>query len=79
MNEMFENYPKGRAYAPSITGTPSWVEEYRVVRALWLLQLYRVLEKGKNSHVRAEDYGFSKAWGPRFRDWELDNMEYVQD
>ena len=33
-NGTFENYPKGRAYTPPITGSPSWVEEYRVVRAL---------------------------------------------
>lgn len=84
-NDIFENYPKGRAYTPPITGTPSWVEEYRVVRALWLLQLYRVLEtkhdplKRKSSPIGAEDYGFSEAWGPRLKDWELDNMECVQD
>lgn len=84
-NDTFENYPKGRAYTPPTTGTPSWVEEYRVVRALWLLQLYRVLEtkyeplKGNDSYLRAEDYGFSQAWGTRLKDWEYDNMECVQD
>lgn len=82
---IFENYPKGRAYTPSITGAPSWVEEYRVLRALWLLQFYRILEahyeslKGKSSHVGAKDYGFCEAWGPRLKNWELDNMECVQD
>lgn len=84
-SDTFENYPEGRAYTPPIAGTPSWVEEYRVVRALWLLQLYRILElkneplKGKSSHVKAENYGFSEAWGPRLESWELDNMECVQD
>ena len=81
----FENYPKGRAYTLPITGTPSWVEEYRVVRALWRLQLYRILKnkyepfKGKSSPVQAEDYEFSEAWGTRLKDWELDDMECVQD
>ena len=84
-DHIFENYPKGRAYSPSISGSPSWVEEYRVVRALWLLQLYRILEtkhephKGENSRVEAEDYGFCEIWRPRLKNWELDNMECIQD
>ena len=56
-----------------------------MVRALWLLQLYRILEahcespKGKSSHVGAKDYRSSEAWGPRLKNWELDNMEWVED
>lgn len=82
---IIENYPKGRAYTPSVTGAPSWVEEYRVVRALWLLQLYRILEvkcespKSKTSRVGDKKYRFSEAWEPRLKMWELDNMECVQD
>ena len=78
-------YPKGRAYTPSRTGFPSWVEEYRVVHAFWLIQLYRILQtelkpmNGNESNVPDKDYGFSAALGDRLKEWELDNMECVQD
>ncbi|KAM0802744.1 hypothetical protein BDR22DRAFT_842135 [Usnea florida] len=80
-----ENYPKGRAYTPSRTDFPSWVEEYRVVRAFWLIQLYRIFQteletnNGKESNVTNKGYGFPAALGDRLKEWELDNMECVQD
>lgn len=81
----FQNYPKGRAYTPSTSDVPSWVEEYRVVRALWQLQLYHLLKtkyepaKSKDSYAGGRDPGLLEAWGHRLKEWELDSMECVQD
>ena len=38
-----EDQPEGRVYTPARTGPPSWAEECRVVRALWLLQFYYIV------------------------------------
>ena len=61
----------------SIFGPLSWVEECRVVCALWLLQLYYVLGtkdgylSAEDSHGKAENCGFLEASGPRFKDGSL--------
>lgn len=38
--EIFQNPVEGRQYTPQKTGPASWVEEYRVVRALWRLEKF---------------------------------------
>lgn len=81
----FKNYPKGRAYTPSNIDAPSWVEEYRVVRALWLLQFYHIFEtkhepaKNNAGYVGGCGPGFLEAWRHRLNDWESDTMDCVQD
>ena len=85
LQDTLENYPKGCAYTPSRTNFPSWVEEYRVVHAFWLIQLYRILQtelkpmNGNESNVPDKGYRFSAPLGGRLKEWELDNMECVQD
>ncbi|MCJ1302768.1 hypothetical protein MMC08_005573 [Hypocenomyce scalaris] len=84
----FRDYPKGRRYTPQQTGAASWAEEYRVVRALWRLQLYCVLRQGPvwpssgeasdNASNASPDHGLSRVWG-HLQPWEIDEMECIQD
>ncbi|KAG8530095.1 uncharacterized protein KY384_005577 [Bacidia gigantensis] len=46
----FRKYPDGRKYQPPKSGPASWSEEYRVLRALWRLQLFCLISK-PNSRV----------------------------
>lgn len=71
--EPFEDHPEGRPYQPAKCGPPSWVENHRVCRALWRIQLYNDLAP----FIGSED-GPRRVWG-RLTPWELDEMQCVYD
>lgn len=90
---VFQNYPQGIPYTPQITRSISWVEKYRVERALWRLQLHAILTPGQTA-VRPFDstqYPTGTFRSPQlariypasiyraFKGWELDEMQCVQD
>ena len=77
--------PKGRPYEPLKCCHPSWVEEQRVYRALWRLQLYFDLVRitrpspGVTSQVwdLLKNEGPYRVWGKLKHFWELDEMDSV--
>ncbi len=86
-------YPQGIAYIPQRTQSVSWVEKYRVERALWRLQLHAIFTPGQ-TEVRPFDSTqyptgtIRKSQVARiypagvyraFEGWELDEMQCVQD
>ena len=88
----FRKYPEGKRYQPAKTGQASWVEEYRVIRALWRIQLLCILTKPKfrvtpNLNIEAASV---ECILPQHQNalvrilshltqWELDEMMGVQD
>ena len=86
-----EDQPEGRAYNPARTGPPSWAEECRVVRALWLLQFYYIVAShyvvplefpSDYGVIDPEDHRTSNrtlpsVWGD-LRPWEVAEMECLQ-
>lgn len=84
----FDDYPQGITYTPQKTDAISWVEDYRVERALWRLQLLAMFTPGR-TEVTQIDCTPYKTGTPReqdfariycaLTDWELDEMQCVQD
>ncbi|KAL9124042.1 MAG: hypothetical protein Q9217_006591 [Psora testacea] len=86
----FRKYPEGRSYIPNKTGLPTWVEEYRVRRALWRLQFFCLMTT-PNARVQATEephfiecsiaqrqHEFNRIWGSLTK-WEIDEILGVQD
>ncbi|KAI4129302.1 MAG: hypothetical protein LQ347_003845 [Umbilicaria vellea] len=69
-----DDHPEGRNYQPAKCGAPSWVEIYRVYRALWRIQLYYDL----TPFIGSNDDGPRRVWG-RLPSWELEEVECVHD
>jgi len=86
--EPFKDYPEGRRYTVPKTGGPSWIEQYRVVRSLWRLQLYYTLTNVSARSVSVHhldamltshpDEALRRIWG-HLRPWELDEIDCVHD
>ena len=88
----FRKYPEGKKYAPMKNGPATWVEEYRVIRALWRLQLFCLLTK-PNTRVTPrthEEAAYLECCIPARQDefsnyfshltsWEIDEILCVQD
>lgn len=84
------DHPMGRNYEPDTNDAPSWIEEQRVYRALWRIQLYYDFVKySKKQDDPCDDVrttlhlkGPRRVWG-RLLSWELDEMgcvyEYLND
>ncbi|KAL9076638.1 MAG: hypothetical protein Q9161_000970 [Pseudevernia consocians] len=75
--------PQGHRYEPLRCGRPSWIEEQRVYRALWHVQLYLDLvtitrpSLGVTSLVwdLLKNEGPHRVWGKLKRHWEVDEMD----
>ena len=79
-HSLLEN-PEGRHYTPQHTGSSSWVEEYRVVRALWRIQLYYIQPSSSAESLKriwADSQTTSSIWG-ELKPWEISEMESVHD
>ena len=87
--EIFQNPLEGRRYTPLKTGPASWVEEYRVVRALWRLQLsclftYGPWQPASVGEISAESSNLKKQtqfytlWH-LLSEWECDEMECLSE
>ena len=88
----FRKYPDGKTFNPCKTGSASWVEEYRVVRALWRLQLFCLLTKPNTRATSSISQEASliecaipyrqhemKEILSHLTNWEIDEMLGVQD
>jgi hypothetical protein len=82
-------WPPGIAYSPQDCGPPSWVEEERILRALWRLQIFFDLSRGTPDAPRPEsrprkfqNVDACEFW-KALSAWELDEIEcvyeYLQD
>ena len=88
----FRKYPDGKEYKFVKSGPATWVEEYRVVRAIWRLQLFCLLTKPNTRvTVRTDDeapfiecsipyrqHEFSKQLSLLTK-WETDEILCIQD
>ncbi|CAF9917169.1 hypothetical protein IMSHALPRED_003484 [Imshaugia aleurites] len=78
--------PEGRPYKPLQCGHPSWIEEQRVLRALWRLEVYFDLvaitrpKTGSTSQVwnLLGNEGPHRIW-PRLMRWETRELDCVYD
>lgn len=78
--------PKGQPYQPGLCGPASWVEEQRVHRALWRLELYfslvYILRDSEGEKNAACNYiwenGPHSVWGGQAY-WQLDELDSVHD
>lgn len=52
---IFSKYPEGRSYACQRTGPASWVESYRVLRALWRIQMLMASGSSASSASLTQD------------------------
>ena len=84
--------PAGVPYVAMKKGRASWVEEYRVARALWRLQLRCIFENEHDDLLGIEEDGFGPqlpnsilqklqhtAMWPPLTKWELDQVACVED
>ena len=78
-------FPEGRPYKPLTCGHPSWIEEQRVYRALWRIQLYfdlvtitrPSLDFTSQVWELLKNEGPHRVWGGLKRPWELGEMDCV--
>lgn len=85
-SESQQQRPVGCRYTPAKCGAPSWVEEQRVHRALWRLQLYFDLVnlsrpdigQASPTHYLLRDKGPCVIWS-RIDDWQHGELECVYD
>lgn len=85
--EYCANLPEGRRYAIMKCGPPSWIEEQRVRRALWRLQLYfdliHVTRQGLGVTSKVcdllKDEGPHRVWNKLQDYWERDEMDCVYE
>lgn len=77
--------PAGQPYLPGRCGPPSFIEEQRVHRALWRLELFRsflqITETDQTLRRTAHDYylrGGPPSSGGKPAKWQLDELECVQ-
>ena len=88
----FRKYPDGKDYKFVRTGPASWVEEYRITRALWRYQLFCLLaDSGTRLSARTDDVAPFIECAVPFRQeefnrimsvitkWEWDEMLCIQD
>lgn len=79
--------PEGQYYQPMQCGPPSWVEEQRVLRALWRLELYFCLASTTDDDTRFNgmtrdallDGGPRILWADNVHSWELDELDSVYE
>ncbi len=87
--EIFQNPVEGRQYTPQKTGPASWVEEYRVVRALWRLEISCLFTYGPWQPASAGEFSakstnlekqtqFYKLWH-LLDHWERNKMECLSE
>lgn len=80
------DYPEGRSYEPTRSDAPSWIEEQRVYRALWRIQLYydfisyNTIDSGSANDVlrTLRKEGPHRVWS-QLEPWELDEINCVYD
>lgn len=75
--------PERRPYRPLPCGPPSWIEEQRVLRALWRLQLYVCLvgivkDGGGTEGIARKPFTPQTVWADENR-WQIGELECVYE